>query len=68
MKGYNGRLKRLNRTIAEPGRITLTADYTSGRDAGLPLDAELQDAERVKILNGSTLLLDWLPAALWLAL
>jgi len=70
MRAHKTKLDKLNKSIRQPDKITLTIQYADGHeDIGLSLDAELpEDAEQIRIFNGSMLTLDWLPVWCWEAL
>jgi len=70
MRGHENRLKRLSSSIPEPEMITLLIEYADGRrEEDLPLDVVIAaEAERVMIVNGDTVLMDWLPADCWAAI
>ena len=70
MRAHKSKLERLNKSIRQPDKITLTVKYADGHiEPGLSLDAELrQDAEQVMILNGERVLGYWLDAVYWLAI
>jgi len=70
MRAHKTKLERLNNSIRQPDKITLTLQYADGHeDIGLSLDAALpEDARLIKIFNGSLLLGDWLPVDCWLSI